>query len=298
MSASSRAGLRGSGPARASAWGRGELALDLGEGPHHVLNVLVGLLAPQKEEVGTGNPVLLGRPEPLFVRDVRTEARRDAVVDDLDPVRRDAEVVDEVALAVVRDGDDAVGPPEGATDHQTGVDVGGAAGQELRIQQVDDVVDRDDRASPGERGKDVVRRMEEVEPVPPETPRETGQLGQRIARRVLGHGREVVGQVRERFAVRGADVNAEAIPARLGPPADGLQEVADVGPDPEVLGLAGIDADQRRKPSLHGAASSAASASTAAVARAAAVQENSAARGGPASRRRSRTVPSSSARSI
>src|SRR6266545_460117 len=135
--------------------------------------------------------------------------------------------------------------------------------------------------------------MEEVEPVPHQSPGKARQLRDGIPGRIVVQDLEVGGQVRKRVAVGAMRVHAEVIGARLGKLADRLEQVTDVGPDPVVLELARVDADAR-----HGDGSPAASASTAAVPRAAASQENFAARSGPAAARRSRVTTSSRTRSI
>ena len=58
----------------------------------------------------------------------------------------------------------------------------GAAGKELRIEEVNDVVNGD-HGPASERRQDVVGRVEEVEAVTVETERETRELGQGVARR-------------------------------------------------------------------------------------------------------------------
>src|SRR6202022_4281177 len=100
-------------------------------------------------------------------------------------------------------------------------------------------------------------------------------------------------------AVGVCDVDEEAVSLGLGPPADRLEELTDVGADAVVFDLSGIDADPgRRRGTPHGPPSRAASSSAAAVALPAASQENSAARSGPAFRRRKRVGSPSGARSI
>ena len=98
------------------------------------------------------------------------------------PEGADAEVVHQVALAVVRDGDDAIGPRERPPDHDARIEQRRAVGQELRIENVDDVVDRHDGAGARQRRDHVVGGVEEIEAVAPQAPGEARQLGDRIAR--------------------------------------------------------------------------------------------------------------------
>ena len=268
----------------------------LGEGAHDVLRVLVRLLPSEKQEIRAGDAVLLGDPAAILFRDVRAEPRRHAVVDHLDARRRDPEVVHEVSLAVVRDRDDAVRAGERPPDHHAGVDERGTARQELRVQEVNDVVDRDDRAA-AERRQDVVGRVEEVEAVPEESEGEARELRDRVAGGFLLDDLEVRGERRNRLAVRLPRVDAKPVVRRLRPHRDRLEQVADVGADPEVHELPGVHSDERGR-AVHRSAPNAAAESAAAVRSAASFHVKSAARRRPASRKESRASSSSRKRSI
>ena len=275
--------------------GQVPLAARLREGAQHVLDVLVRLLPAEKEEVRGGQPVFPGNLLALLGRDVVSKERRHSVVDHLDAPRRDVEIIGQVSLAVVGNGDDAIGAIERPANHQPRVEVGPAAREELRIEDVNDVVDRDDRPALPERGQHVVGCVKEVEAVPPETPGEPGQLRQRVAGGLLGDDLEMVRHRGQHLPIRFADVDPKPVPARFLPAADSLEEMADIGSDSEVSELARVDADERKGPHR---ASHTASCSTAAVWAAARVQEKVRARARPARRRRSASGRSSKARSI
>ncbi len=158
------------------------LVARLAERPDDVLDVLVRLLAAEEEEIGRGDPELRGDAELRLARNVRVKPRRNAVVDHVDPRGRNLEIVHQVPPRILRNGDDAVGARQRPPDHEARVEVCGAAGKELRVEQVDDVVDRHDGARLPERRQHVVRRMEEVEPVPHQPPGKACQLGDGVTR--------------------------------------------------------------------------------------------------------------------
>ena len=124
ISASTRLRFLGMRAGEDEGVGQGALAPRLGEGAHDVADVLVRLLAAEEEQVRARQAVLARDAVPLGARHVGAEAGGDAVVDDVDARRRDAEVVHEVALAVVRDRDDAVGARERPADHDARVEQG------------------------------------------------------------------------------------------------------------------------------------------------------------------------------
>ena len=121
---------------------------------------------------------------------------------------------------------------------------GHAARQVLGEQQVDAVVDGHHGGRGAEQGPDVVRGVEEVSPEPAQLPGDRDVLPQAVARGVVHHGHEVLGQVAQGGLVgRVAEEEVRRLPIEVREMA---HQVPDVRTDSEVPPLPRVDRDLHR----------------------------------------------------
>ncbi len=173
-----------------------------------------------------------------FAGRARVEDLLDAVRDDVDPRVQSRELAQDLALGGVRDGDHARRGAQRAADHQPGVEARQPA--VLARRQVDDVVDRHHRRAGQAHGKDVVRRVVEIEALLPRLRGERGQLAEGVASGALRHQPDPIARG-EQPLVAGAveeDPLDRAVEAH-----EAVHEVAHVRADAVVGRLAGVDAD-------------------------------------------------------
>src|SRR6266581_4756427 len=127
-----------------------------------------------------------------------------------------------------------------------GVAPGHPAGQVLGEEQVDAVVDGDDRWDAAEQRPHVVGRVKEVRPQPPQLQGDRNVLSQAIAPGVVDDGDEVLGQVAESGLVGGVtEDEVGRVPVEAREMAD---QIADVRADPVVPPLSRVDRDLHRAP--------------------------------------------------
>ena len=211
------------------------------EGVDEPLEVLVGLDVADVQ--GERAVQLVALPDALhgFLAGRRGKPIVDGVVDDHDAVGGHIAVAQDVGLGRFRHRQDPLGSPRSRPETGPGIRVRQPVGEVLREHQVDAVVDGHDGSARHERRQHVVRRMEEID-VPGQQPgRHHELLAQRVRLRGLHDRREVGPEAQHGVPVlRPAeeDVLGLLIQARQV-----LQQVPDIGPDAEVVQLAGVDRD-------------------------------------------------------
>ena len=149
----------------------------------------------------------------------------------------------QIALAALRNGDDPSGCRSGPIKHQPGVYARRRAGQILGEKQVNHVVDRDDHGAGGDPGNHIVRNVEQMQTVPPRLPVQRKLLANGVCRCGLLYPSHVPGGFqRWRIGVRmvGDQVQRTARPGQMG------DELTQIGADPVIVQLAGIDAHADR----------------------------------------------------
>ena len=215
----------------------------------------MGLRVADEQQVRLPDAHLFQASGKVFRAEQVPETVLDAVVDDLDLLRRNIEVVENVAARVLGHGDDPVGSTDAVAEHALGVERRRAVRQEARVEQVNDVVDRDHRWTRHDRRQDVVRGVVEVQARPRDAPGHHPDLAQRVDRRPFHDAAEVRRQVDGEVAILGPDEEDVLIGDRLLfglEPGETVDQVRDVHADPEVADLSGIDADSGHGASLTG----------------------------------------------
>ena len=219
----------------------GELA-GAGVGLHRRVQVLARLRVADEQHIRTLEPQVAPPAVQLGGRQPLPEHVAHAVVDHLHLSAVDGEVLHEVGARALGHGDDAVGAVERAMDHALGIEEGEPAGQEVRIEEVDDVMDRHHHRRVEDGRRDVVRRMIDVDLQAQEAPGERHQLAQRVDRRRLVNGLEVVRQTAERLPV--LRPREEHVAVLEVEPGESMDELAGIGADPGVLEVASIESDR------------------------------------------------------
>ena len=172
---------------------------------------------------------------------VGAEVLVDGVVDDDDLLRLDVEEMEDVALRRLGDGQDAIRAARCRPHRRARVGVGGAVRQVLRKHQVDAVVNGHDRSAADGRRQHVMRRVVDVRTLAPQDPRHVNLLAQRVVGRRLAHAAEVRPELRGDAQV-GLTAEQDVLGIAIDP-RELSQQVADVGPDAEVVELPRVDRD-------------------------------------------------------
>ena len=135
-----------------------------------VVQVLVWFRVADEQHVG---PVDLEFRQGLFQLlpgNLGSKGLGNTWVDDSNFPAIDVEILHEVRLGVLRVGDDAIAPRQAAPDHSLGVEERQRAGQKLWVQQVNDVVDRNNCLTGHDGRQHVMGRVVEVQPKLEEPP--------------------------------------------------------------------------------------------------------------------------------
>jgi len=110
---------------------------------------------------------------------------------------------------------------------------------------MDTVVNGHDRRAADGRGQDVVRRVVDVWTLAVEHQGHVNLFAKRIVGRGLAHNPEIRSELRGHAQIRlAAQQDVLGVPIDAG---ELTQEIADVGPDPEVVELPRVDRDSHRE---------------------------------------------------
>ena len=216
------------------------------------LEVLVRLDVAGVEDERIVELIALANPCDIVFRRWRAEAFVDAVVDDVNLFRRDVEVVEDVALRRLRHRQDAARLVARHPHRTARVRVAEPVREVLRKPQVDAVMNRHDRLAGRQRRQDVVRSVKQVGALATQVARHRDLLADRVAGRRLRNRAEIVAELTDELTVgltAEHDILCGLIDAREVP-----KQVPDVGADPVVAELAGVDSYAQSVEILSGSA--------------------------------------------
>ena len=141
--------------------------------------------------------ITLPDPRDVVFRRRLAETLVDAVVDDVDLLRRHAEIIEDVAFRGLRDREDAIRAVRRHPHRTARVRIAQPVGKVLRKPQVDAVVDGDDCFARRQRRQHVVRCVKQLRALTAKIEGNRHLLAYRVAGRALRHCSKVLTEMRQ-----------------------------------------------------------------------------------------------------